>query len=1647
MARYSGWGALPGVFEADHRSLARHGAALEELLDSTELDAARRSTLNAHYTSPDIAAAIWSAAAEAGFEGGRVLEPGCGTGVFMATAPEAAHITGVELDPTTAQICELLHPGQRVVNESFADFYQSEFDLVIGNVPFCEIGPHDPIYNRGRNLDNLHNYFIRKSLHLLRPGGLLMVVTSRYTLDAQDPSGRARIASVGRFLGSVRLPNSAFDRHAGTKVVTDVVMLQRRSLKASEIDKLRISLTRDPTDARELDAWCKPTMLQARGGRASFNEWYEANPDLILGDVVVERYGMYGQPEPTVESDLGPEALADQLRIRLTDTILAAKPAALPPARADAASVARTQAPAAPHDAARPWLKQGSIIEDASTASGFAQIIGHETVPYACPKNRSDQLRRLIAVRDQLLTLLAAEADPATTDDELAPMRRALNGAYARYVRNHGALNEGRIVTDDETAARRSQLALARFTNDPDYPTLLALEDYDPDTGDIAKADIFDRRVVRAVPEARLETLSDCVASSLRPDYTLDLQRLEDAAAGAGIEVPDLAEAGLAYRDPLAAGAWTPAAHYLSGNVALKLEAAAEAAKDDDGYAANVAALRDAMPKQATTDEVHLRLGASWVPASEMEAFARHMLQHSIDSVSVAYTDTDGWVVEYHGLDAGAAASLGWSTADKYAHTIFADVLAGKYVKVTERDADGNTVINLDATEQVQEKIEEWHAEFRRWAFEDDPDRATRILDAYNSRFRCYVKLQPDTAWVSQDRLRAGIVLRDHQLDAAARIVHGSDMLLGHAVGAGKTITIALGLLEMRRLGQINKPAVIVPNHLTAQFGAEVAWAFPNARVLIRHPGSPTKAQRKEFMMKCATGDWDLVVVPYSFFEQLRQPAIIEQMHYEEELDEIMAAMTSVAANTGSGSAIKRLEKAKERARTLAAKAKEAINERTDPTYDFAALGIDYIAVDEGHNFKNLSVHSAHEKLRFEGSPRATKLAACLRTLRHLYPERKSHATIATGTPVANRVSELWAMQRYVQPDVMREAGVYRFDSWAANFGKVVTNVEYHAARHCYVPTTRFAQYVNVIDAMRLVNLNADIRVAGDLDLRIPPLHQGKRDIIDVDASETLDLYMDDIVKRTESLSGVDPRDDNILKIMTDARKAAIHLGLVEYDQPEPSKIGAAASKIADIYHELAAEALYDPHTGADDPVPGRLQVVFCDQGVPGGMAAHNVYGSLIEGLVDRGVPESMIEVIHDHKDGDEKLRLFKRCNSGEVAVLIGSTEKMGTGVNVQRRLAALHHIDAPWRPADIEQREGRALRSGNLSGSVRVIRYVTTGSFDTYSWQTLETKQRFITQMLSGRGDDTGLVPGDDSELEMDYNTVKAIATGDPRILERERLTQTYQKLLRQRDAHDKDQWRLRHVVRSAESDIPHNEARIAALRDVPDAPAAGNGVVFDGRHYPRLMDADEALRSKVGSIDELVRPWLSGERATEPVEVGHFAGAALHAKVDDAGRITFWRHSPDSGLYVRRDNGHWRMKDLAADLLRSARSRDDAIERLRSANERLEQSLASAQPLLGRPWRHQREMAEVKAEIDAIDEALNTEAKQHSQEQAPSDGPAAEPAANVVGNGHPQHHPHHGVPTGAEQGSAEADLSPNGSGPEPAGVELPDDDFAVSL
>ena len=1422
LARWSGWGSLPQLFDDSDDRYSVHRERARRLLGSDAAwTEARRTTLNAHYTSAEVVQAMWQAVQQLGFDGGRVLEPGCGSGNFIGFAPPGCELVGVEADRTTAAIARHLYGPRADIHagrfETFAA-PDGKFDLAIGNVPFAKVTPHDPRHNRGRHA--LHNYFIVKSLRLVRPGGLVAVITSRYTLDARNPAARREMASLADLVGAARLPAGAFKDAAGTDVVCDLLILRRRA--ASEQQRGA--------------PWTKTVEADLPGdGEAPFvNEYLDARPDLVLGTLAASR-GMYRERELTVEPtgplDAGLRAALDRLV-------------------ADAHEQALTYAPsspaaAPPHVISSPeptvTAQEGSFV---TTASGFARVQSGGLHPYQ-PRYRRDEgeLRRLISLRDAARTVLAIQVDGGT-DEDLHDAQQRLADQYESYRRLYGPLNRYKQArtgrTDPETGEeimRRTRPRMGGFRDDPDWPLVAALEVFDDETQQAQPAAIFTERIVSPPPERLgVDSPADALAASLDETGRVDLDRIAELL---GTDVAnarsDLGE--LVYDDPSSSEP-QPAAQYLSGNVRHKLEAARSAAATDARWARNVAALEQVLPRQLEPGEITAGLGAPWIPASDVEAFCQEVLGAEVEIERLSALGH--WTVALRaGRRASVSLSSEWGTARADAISLLDAGLNQRLYTVTDETENGRRVRNDAETIAAREKQDAIATRFAAWVWEDS-GRAERLAGRYNEIFSSTVVPAHDGSHLTLPGLAETFRPHQHQRDAVARILTDGRALLAHAVGAGKTATMVMAAMELRRLGSASKPAVVVPNHMLEQFTREWLQLYPTAKVLVADKDRLSRERRKEFVARCATGDWDGIVFTQAGFARLPLGGDLLAGYLGEELERARRALTET--REGKGLSIKRLERRiaqleQTYQRLLAAHTK-------DDGIRFEETGVDYLFVDEAHLFKNRRVDSAIDGMSHPGSQRAQDLDAKLWALRRQHGPRV--VTFATATPVANSIAELWTMQTYLQPDVLAAADLAPFDSWAATFGRTVTALELAPDGASYRMQTRFARFQNVPELLTLYRQIADVRTTDDLDLPVPALAGGGPETVVVPASDRLSTYVGELAARAERVRSraVDPGEDNMLKITGDGRRAALDLRLVgEEPDPDGGKLRSAADRIAALYRESRSHRFRDA-LGEPAARPGALQLVFCDASTPSGRG-WNAYDELRSLLVERGLPRDAVRFIHEANSDEAKDKLFAACRDGRVVVLVGSTDKMGVGTNVQARALALHHLDCPWRPADIEQRDGRILRQGNQNPEVQVIRYATEGSFDIYMWQTVERKATFINQVATGRAADRDV--DDIGDQALSYAEVKALATGNPLILEKAAIDAEVAKLTRLERAYHDDQHRLRRTVGAAEERAAAAALRVEQLESAIarriDTRGDGFSMTIDGIRHKKRADAGAHL------------------------------------------------------------------------------------------------------------------------------------------------------------------------------------------------------------
>lgn len=1548
LARWSGWGAIPQIFDESRSDFEEARLRARRIL-ATEAawDAARRTTLNAHYTSAAVIRATWQMLESMGFDAGKVLEPGCGSGNFVGFAPIGAEMVGVELDPTTAEIARRLYGARAEIQTGrFEDFGPSEasFDAAIGNVPFAKLTPHDPRHNRHKLA--LHNYCIVKSLHLVAPGGLVALLTSRYTLDARNPTARRVIHELADLAGAVRLPAGTFSASSGTDVVTDLLVLRRRELGQQPAD----------------DDWLRVVPVGPPGSEpVHLNAWFEENPSFVLGEVHVGR-GMYRNAELTVRADGDVETQLPGACARLVERAVD-RGHRHHPRRSEASSATEAieRAPVA--------SQEGSLVV---VSDGFGRVVDGQVVHYE-PRVAKDasELRRLVGLRDAAANVLAVQTCHGA-DGELEAAQAELHRCYDTYRRMHGPLNRfklartGRVDPDTgEERTRRMRPRMGGFRHDPGWPLVSALEIFDDDLQRATKAPIFDTRVIDPpVPRLGVDDPSEAVAVCLDERGCIDLQRVAELL-GTSTEEAAAGLSDLTWENP-ATGQLEPAARYLSGNIRQKLDEARRATTRDPRFHEQVAALERVLPPQLEPEEIAVRLGVPWIPPSDVEAFCGDVLGARIE---IEYLASLGrWEVAAPAGRRGVAFSAEWGTPRADAVTLLRASLNQQLHTVYDETDDGRRVRNDPETIAAREKQDALGQRFASWIW-DDSSRADRLSDRYNELFRSTVVPVHDGSHLSLPGLAASFTPHQHQRDSVARILTDGRALLAHAVGAGKTATMAMAAMEMRRLGLASKPALVVPNHMLEQFAREWLQLYPKAKLLIADREKLAKKHRTEFVARATTGDWDAIIFSQSTFVRLPLGPEQQVEYVGERLRQLRDAVSQ--SRDGRSLSVKRLERyvaaEEERLRSLQAA------HRKDDGVHFEETGIDHLLVDEAHFFKNRRVASSIEGMAHRGSQRAEDLDAKLWVLRKRYGPRV--VTFATATPVANSMAELWVMQSYLQPDVLEEVGLGPFDAWAANFGRTVTSLELSPDGTSWRLSTRFARFCNVPELMGLWRQVADVRTANDLDLPVPSIIGHSPQTVVVPGSGALADYVADLAERAERVRSrsVDPTEDNMLKITGDGRRAALDLRLVGEPPDHGGKLAVAADRIAETWQETRTATFGDSCERGGDR-QGALQLVFCDTSTPTGNG-WNAYDELRALLVGRGVPRDRVRFVHEATSDDAKAKLFAACRDGRVAVLVGSTEKMGVGTNVQDRAIALHHLDCPWRPADIEQREGRIIRQGNLNREVAIVRYVTEGSFDTYMWQTLERKAAFIGQVTGGDLD--GREVDDIADTALTYAEVKALATGNPLIMEKAGIDADVARLTRLERSHADEQHRLRRAVESAqrqEASLRHKATRIdKALAVRVDTRADRFRMTVRDRTISKRVDAGEELA-------ELGRRLLDKTPLSQSRKemVGELGGLSIEIEATRVITPEIFVRIGAGIAEVRWQADEWTNADparLVTALERPLHRLDDDLVAVTTGIEQATAEVTRARSRIGQPFEHDDDLRFARKRQLEIAELLTPE------------------------------------------------------------------------
>lgn len=1529
LIRYVGWGGMPQAF-AEPKEVpqwAAEQAELKALLTPEEYTAARASTLNAHYTPPSVIRAMYAGLARLGFRGGRILEPACGLGHFLGFMPPEMHgksqLTAVELDGLTARLARTLYPDTDLRAEGFesALLATNSFDLAVSNIPFGDYRPHDPRFNPRRF--RIHDYFFVAALARVRPGGLLAFITSRGTLDKRESSLRELLATEADLVGAVRLPNTAFLHNANTRVTTDIVILRKRL----------------PGEKPSGPAWqdCRPLAV-AQGEPVWINEYFHVHPERMLGRMQRREHGMYGRDEAELADD-GRDIVAS----------LAAAMTTLPAGIYQPATgqVARQTLPAPP------GVKPGAYV--ALDDGGLGRRDGDELILLTdVPSATLRRIRGLLHIRETARGCLAAQVENRP-DAEVLASREHLNDAYDRFVGQFGPVS--------------SSANVRAFVGDPDLPLLLSLENYNPDNESATKTAIFRERTIESRrPVEQVASPREALIVTLNERSRVDLDHMAKLVGRSPDDfLPELY--GLIFQNP-ATHRWEPEDEYLSGNVREKLLLAEQSAKRDDRYRSNVEALRAVQPDALAANEIDARLGSVWIPASDIADFARDLLKtgrRDSRAVRVGHVEQLGlWTVELDVLYRRNAANLSeWGTDRAPAHELLEHTLNLRTPTVYDRDANGNAVVNAVASEAAREKQQKIKDRFSEWIWSDDT-RRERLVEHYNREFNCYRLRTFNGDHLTLPGASPTIALHAHQKAAVWRVLQTPNTLLAHVVGAGKTYTMVAAAMELKRLGLAKKPLFVVPNHMLGQFSSELLTLYPAANILAAGKADFESTRRRELMSRIATNNWDAVIVTHSGFERLAMSARAQKRFIEEQLVELEACIREQKGNDSGTRIVKQLEASKKR---LEARLKSmAAVHRKDDTLTFEELGVDRLFVDEAHAYKNLFYVT--KMTRVAGLPQTASERAFDMFLKVQHVQRINGGggvVFATGTPVTNTMAEMFTLQRFLQMDVLTSRHLRHFDSWAATFGESVTALELSPDGAGYRVNTRFARFVNVPELMHLFRQVADIQTADMLKLPIPKIDGGKPRIVRAPATPQLKALVASLAVRAEKLktNHVPPWEDNMLKITGEGRKAALDLRLVlgpMQDNPV-FKVNQAAREVFAVWSASREQRL--------------TQLVFCDLSTPKAEGqGFSVYDDLKAKLVQAGVPAGEIAFIQDYDSDAAKLALFKDVRSGKVRVLMGSTQKMGAGTNVQAKLVALHHLDAPWRPADIEQREGRILRQGNSNPVVHVMRYVTEGSFDAYMWQTLETKAKFIAQIMTGECSARRIEDLDSPALT--YAEVKAIASGNPLVIEKAKVDAEVMRLARLRGQHSEDQYNTRRRLRMLEEDVVRLERGIVGHQADLGRRADTHGDKFTiklvGRTYEERADAGAIL---IGLVDR-------HRNARGPVELGHFAGFRLEFRPMVADKLTL------HGTMAYDANVSASPAGIIGSLEHAVRSIEERIGRAQEHLAQTRKSILEFAALADRPFEHEGRYHEVVTRQAELVQALDL-TKSQKAEGLSADAPAA--------------------------------------------------------
>ena len=1525
LSKYVGWGGLSEAFDENNSAWATEYLELSSVLTPEEYASARESTLTAFYTPPEVITAIYKAMEQMGFKEGNLLEPSCGIGNFIGMLPDAmqdSKIYGVELDTISAGIAQQLYQKTTIAAQGFEEtnLPDSFFDGVVGNVPFGDFKVLDKRYDKHKFL--IHDYFFAKSLDKLRPGGVMALVTSKGTMDKETLAVRKYIAQRAELLGAIRLPNNTFKGNAGTEVVSDILILQKRD-RLIDIEPDWVHLDTDENGIK-------------------MNSYFVQHPEMILGEMkmVSGRFGMEATCVPYENADLA--AQLDE-------------------------AVANIHGEITEYEVEEELEEEDNSIPADPTVRNFSYTVVDNKIyyrensrmtPVEVSATAENRIKGMIAIRNSVRTLIELQTEDYP-DSEIKAEQERLNRLYDTFSGKYGLIN--------------SRANTSAFSQDSSFSLLSALEIIGEDGELERKADMFSKRTIKPhTPVTSVDTASEALAVSLGEKATIDMDYMMELSGKSENEIfEDLK--GVIFLNPLYeyGNSYEPkylmADEYLSGNVREKLRIAKNSAElYPEDYKVNLEALQKVQPKDLTASEISVRLGATWLPPDDVQEFIFHLLEtprYAQWNIKVHFSPfTSEWNIEGKSYDKGNVRAYNtYGTSRINAYKIIEETLNLKDVRIFDyiEDDEGKkkAVLNKKETAIAQSKQEMIKQEFQDWIW-SDPERRERLCKSYNEKFNSVRPREYDGSHIIFNGMNPEIELREHQKNAVAHILYGGNTLLAHAVGAGKTFEMVAAAQESKRLGLCNKSLFVVPNHLTEQWAAEYLQLYPAANILVATKKDFETKNRKKFCGRIATGDYDAVIIGHSQFEKIpmsieRQRAILEQ-----QLEEITGGIAELKRNRGENFSIKQLEKSKKSIRQKLDK----LNDQTkkDDVVTFEELGVDRLFVDESHYYKNLYLYTKMRNVGGIAQTEAQKSSDLFMKCRYLDEITGGRGTVfATGTPISNSMVELYTIQRYLQYNTLVKNGLQHFDAWASTFGETITAVELTPEGTGYRAKTRFAKFYNLPELMAMFKEIADIKTADMLNLPVP---EAKYHNIAVKPSEMQKEMVASLAERAEQVrgGGVDASVDNMLKITNDGRKLALDQRMLNDMLPdfEGSKINACVDNIYRIWKENADKK--------------SAQLVFCDLSTPKNDGTFSVYNDIRKKLIERGIPESEVKFIHEADTDMKKKELFQKTRKGEVRVLLGSTQKMGAGTNVQDKLIALHDVDCPWRPSDLEQRSGRIVRQGNENPQVDIYRYVTEQTFDAYLYQLVEGKQKFASQIMTSKSPVRSAEDIDETALS--YAEIKMLATGNPYIKEKMDLDIQVQKLKMLKSNFLSEKYGLEDkVIKFYPQQIAYLKSRVEGLRkDVETAKLHPKpideqplGMMVSGVSYSEKAEAGQAIINACKSMN-----------SPDAIPLGEYRGFQMELYFDTVQRNYVVKLKGETsrdvplgddahGNIVRIDNGIERFEEVLVDTKNSL--------------ENTEKQFETAKQEIEKPFAKEEELRAKTARLDELNILLNMDKKEN--------------------------------------------------------------------